>query len=79
MSGLDFVQPGHIHLATIRGVGQRVWKCQPGGDGLVAHDQARAERKSPRNANALTLSAGELVRVVAHLTNHTDATRCCRL
>src|SRR6195256_6946709 len=34
---------------------------------LVAHDQARPERERPRDADALPLAAGELVRIVQHL------------
>ena len=34
---------------------------------LVAHDQAWPERQSARDADALALAAGELVRVVLHL------------
>ena len=34
---------------------------------FVTHDQARPERQRPRDANALTLAAGELVRIVQHL------------
>ena len=36
-------------------------------DRLVAHDQARPERQRPRDADALPLSAGELMRIVLHL------------
>src|SRR6266571_1645843 len=35
--------------------------------GLVAHDQAWPQRQSARDADALALAAGELVRVVLHL------------
>jgi len=34
---------------------------------LVAHDEIGPERKGARDADALALAAGELVRIVAHL------------
>src|SRR5205814_1465705 len=34
---------------------------------LVADDQVRLERQRPRDADALPLPTGELVRIVAHL------------
>src|ERR1700736_6024708 len=34
---------------------------------LVADDKARPERQRPRDADALALAAGELVRIVQHL------------
>src|ERR1700682_3016959 len=34
---------------------------------LVAHDEVRPERQRPRDADALALAAGELVRIVQHL------------
>src|SRR5580698_9543650 len=34
---------------------------------LVAHDQLRPERQRPRDADALALTAGELMRIVLHL------------
>src|SRR5277367_5835148 len=37
------------------------------GDRLVANDQARSERKRTRDADALALATGELMRKVAHL------------
>ena len=39
------------------------------GDRLVANDQARAERQRPRDADALALAAGELMRMVLHLVD----------
>src|SRR6266567_2820653 len=36
-------------------------------DGLVAHDQLRSRRQSPRDAEALPLPAREFVRVLGHL------------
>ena len=36
-------------------------------DRLIADDQARAERERTRDAYALALAAGELVRIVLHL------------
>src|SRR5450759_2576804 len=47
------------HLGLDRDVERR--------DRLVAYDQARSERQRPRDANALALAAGELVRIVQHL------------
>jgi hypothetical protein len=37
------------------------------GDRLVAHDQARAKRERARDADALALAAGELMREILHL------------
>ncbi len=37
------------------------------GDRLVAHDQTRPERQRPRDADALPLPAGELMRIILHL------------
>ena len=37
------------------------------GNGLVADDQLRLERKRPGNGDALALAAGELVRIAAHV------------
>ena len=47
------------HLGLDRDVERR--------DRLVAHDQARPERQRARDADALPLAAGELMRIVLHL------------